>query len=387
MIKQILEVTRMNILSIPSRWSSSIVIVVGIAGVVGVLVSILSMSSGMSSVFNRSTEDDRAIIVRTGAEAELSSNLSINDANIVGTVEGLSIVAPELYLTADIPKKATGTPSNLAVRGVTEASFEIRPELTIIEGRMFNPGVNEITVGTRAQQEFEGLEIGDQINIREFVWTVVGVFECDGAAVESEIWTDLTNSQSAFRFEGGVSVVRVQLEDPELFDEIDEAIESDPRMQVNMVSEKEWYEREATAGTQIIQIFGTIVAVIMSIGAVFAALNTMYAAVASRTFEIATLRAMGFGGGSVVVSVMVESLLLALIGGLIGAAVAFVAFNQYTVSTLHSSTFTQVAFEFMVTSELVILGVIVSLVLGMIGGLFPAIRAALMPVTRGLRGE
>ena len=377
----------MNILTIPSRWSSSLVVVIGIGGVVAVLVALLSMATGLTSVFTSSVEPDRGVVVRGGATAELSSNLSLDEANIISTLAGVELSAAELFVIADIPKRATNIAANVVVRGVSMDSFAIRPELRLIDGRHIEPGKNEIIVGIKAQEEFIGLNLGDTVELREFSWTVVGTFEADGSSVESEIWGDLSNVQSAFRYEGGITSVRLRLSSPDVLERLSESIEDDPRLQVNLYSEQDWYEKSTQDNTQLIKLFALIVGIIMSIGAVFAALNTMYTAVASRTYEIATLRAVGFGGGPVVISVLVESLFLAIFGGCLGALIAYLAFNGFTVSTLDSTAFSQIVFDFNVSPILISLGLVVSVGLGMIGGFFPAIRAATLPVTVALRGE
>lgn len=362
-------------------------IVIGIGGVVAVLVALLSMATGLTSVFTSSTDSSRAVVVRGGATGELSSNLSLDEANIISTLEGVQLAAAELFVVADIPKKATNTAANVVVRGVSEDSYNIRPELELIEGRRTEPGKNEIIVGTKAQEEFIGLNLGDIVELREFTWTVVGTFEADGSSIESEIWGDLSNVQSAFRYEGGITSVRLRLTSAYVFEGLSESIEDDSRLQVDLYSEQDWFEKSSQDNTGLIKTFALIVGIIMSIGAVFAALNTMYTAVASRTYEIATLRAIGFGGFPVVVSVLVESLILATLGGFLGALIAYSAFNGFTVSTLDGTAFSQIVFDFNVSPFLIALGIIVSVGLGMIGGFFPAIRAASLPVTSALRGE
>lgn len=387
MFQQFFTISAMNIRNVASRWSSSLVVVVGIAGVVAVLVAMLSMASGISSVFTKSIAPDRALVVRSGSDSELSSNLPGESARIVAAMEGIAIAAPEVYVVADIPKRATGTPANTVVRGVDSQSFDIRPELDIVEGRMFEPGRNEIIVGVKARAEFEGVDIGNNLIVRDSSWAVVGIFEAKGSVAESEIWADLTVAQAAFRRQQSITVVRVQLDSPSAFENVESMIEDDPRLDTNLVREEEWFSSQSDASTAVIRIFAVVVAVIMSIGAIFAALNTMYSAVAARTFEIATLRAMGFGGLPVLVSVMLEAMFLALVGGLIGAAISFLTFNGFTVSTLNQQTFSQVAFDFAVTPELMVTGLILSLALGFIGGVFPGLRAVFLPVTTALRGE
>ena len=362
-------------------------VVIGIGGVVAVLVALLSMATGLTSVFTSSTDPHRGVAVRSGATGELSSNLSLDEANIVSTLDSVELAAAELFVIADIPKKATNTAANVVVRGVTEDSYNIRPELELLEGRRTEPGKNEIIVGIKAQEEFIGLNLGDIVELREFSWTVVGTFEAGGGSVESEIWGDLSNVQSAFRYEGGITSIRLWLTSPNLIKGLAESIKDDPRLQVDLHSEQDWFKKSSQDNTQLIKTFALIVGIIMSVGAVFTALNTMYTAVASRTYEIATLRAIGFGGGPVVISVLVESLILAIFGGCLGALIAYLAFNGFTVSTLDSTAFSQIVFDFNVSPFLIALGIVVSTGLGMIGGFFPAIRAALLPVTTALRGE
>ena len=386
-MKQILAVTMFNIRSIPARWGISSVVIVGTAGVVGVLVAIFAMAAGITSVLTKSAAEDRALVLRTGASGEMSSNINMEQRAVVGAIEGIELAAPELYVVADIPKRDTGLPANVIVRGVTELSFELRPEIKIESGRTFSPGRNELIAGEKAVAEFAGVEVGDAIEIRGAEWEIVGIFSADGAAYESELWVDLAIGQSAWRRGQSITSVRLQLESPAAFEAVQEIIDEDKRLNLTIVGETEFYANQTEGATQVIRVFGLAVAVIMSIGAIFAALNTMYAAVASRTFEIATLRAMGFSGGSVVVSVMVEAVFLSLLGGLLGAAFSYVVFNGFTVSTLNQAAFSQLAFEFEVTLALVGYGLVIALCLGLFGGLFPAVRAALQPVTVALQRE
>ena len=386
-MKQIFAVISFSIRSIPSRWGISSVVVVGTAGVVGVLVAIFSMAAGISSVLNKSASSDRAIVLRVGASGEMSSNINTQQRAVVGAIEGIEIAAPELYVVADIPKRDTGLPANVIVRGVTELSFDVRPEIQIEEGREYESGRNEIIVGKKALLEFQGIDIGDRIDIRGAEWTVVGVFSANGAVNESELWVDLPIAQAAWRRGQSITSLRVLFESPEAITSVREFMDEDRRLNLNIVDETDFYSSQTEGATQVIRIFGLVVAIIMSVGAIFAALNTMYSAVASRTFEIATLRAIGFKGSSVVISVMVEAVFLSLIGGLLGAAFSYLVFNGFTVSTLNQAAFSQLAFEFEVNFTLMAYGLAVAVGLGLFGGLFPAVRAALQPVTVALRGE
>ena len=386
MFAQILEITLMNLKNLPSRLGSSSVVVVGIGGVVGVMVAILAMAAGFQGTLDRGGAADRAIVLRGGSDNELSSGVSTDEANVVGGMEGILLASPELYMVADVPKRSTGTDANLIVRGVTADAFAMRDEVVIVEGRNLEPGRGEVIAGRGAHIEFAGIDIGNKIQLRQSEWTIVGVFEAAGSAYESELWVDLPVLQSAFRFTGASSI-RLLVDSPDRIDELAERIKSDPRLDLELTGETEFLAGQAGGLTTTIRVFGYTVAVIMAIGAVFAALNTMYTAVVTRTVEIATLRALGFGRLPVVVSVMIESMALALLGGLLGALVAYVGFNGYTVSTLSNMSFSQIAFDFAVTPDLLRDGLIWALGLGAIGGLLPAIRAALLPITVALRGE
>jgi len=388
MLKQIWEITLMNLRNLGSRLGSSSVIVVGIAGVVGVLVGLLSMASGFSAALQSTSKPDRALIIRDGSNGEMSSNISTQDLNIISRMEGINASSGEVFVVADVPKKSTGTPANLVVRGVQQSAFGIRPELHIVEGRNFATGVGELIAGYKASLEFSGLEIGKKIQFRDSAWTVVGIFESDGNAYESEVWADLPVVQTAFRRGGAMNTIRVILDDPSLANVIQQRIQDDPRLDLKLVTEDEFYKAQSQQRADLINTFGVSIGVIMAIGAVFAALNTMYSAVSVRTVEIATLRALGFGGFPVVVSVMIEALVLASLGGLLGGGLVYLIFDGYTASTLNTgASFSQVAFDFAVTPELLRLGIAWALLLGLIGGLFPAIHAARMPITVALRGE
>lgn len=387
MLGQIVGITLMNLRNLPSRVGSSLVIVVGIAGVVGVLVGLLSMSVGFSEALESTGLPDRAIVLRDGSNGEMSSSISLEEFNIVSSMEGISAASAELYVVADIPKRSTGTPANLVVRGMRQAGLVVRPEVEIVRGRAFVPGKGELLVGVKAASEFEGLDLGDEVDFRESRWTVVGHFTTGGSAYESEVWADLPVTQANFRRGGSMTSARVLLDDPAELDALRSRIQTDPRLDLAMESEAAFYAEQSASRAALINTFGYAVAVIMAIGAVFAALNTMYTAVSSRTVEIATLRALGFGNVPVVVSVMVEALGLALLGGVLGGLAVYVLFDGYQASTLNNASFSQVVFDFAVTPDLLVRGLTWALVLGLVGGLFPAVRAARLPITTALRGE
>ncbi|MBS7458233.1 ABC transporter permease [Coralloluteibacterium stylophorae] len=388
LFKQISEITAMNLRNVPQRWGTSMVIVVGIAGVVGVLVSILAMGEGFRATLAGGAAADRAIVLREGASTELTSGLTREQADLIAAgagvaagADGRPLASPELNVIADLPRD--GTTANAAMRGVTAAAFAVRPEVRIVEGRMFEAGPRELIVGRGAAAQFDDLGVGTEIRLRDSTWTVVGMFEAGGGAHESELWGDADTLQSAFR-RGGYNSVTVQLESPEAIDAFREALAADPRLTLKIQSLADFYREQSKGLSMLINGVGYFVAVIMAVGAVFGALNTMYAAIGTRQREIATLRAIGFGGLPVVVSVMAEALLLALLGGVAGGALAWAIFNGYSVSTLGAG-FSQVAFDFRVTPALLVNGLVWALLIGIVGGLVPALRAARLPVTTALR--
>ena len=386
MFGQIYEITLLSLRNLPSRLGSSSVIVVGIGGVVGVLVALLAMAKGFEATMDRAGSPDRAIVMRGGSTSELSSGLGPQEMAVIESFSEVTAASGELYLVADVPKRSNQSPANLAIRGVEQAAFDIRREISIIEGRTFETGKTEMIAGRGAVAEFQGIEVGSTIKLRDSTWTIVGMFEADGSVYESEVWADLATAQSIFRREGNVSSMRVRLASPDVAGLLSERVKEDPRLDLTLTPEDEYFRNQSQQLTALIENFGYAVAAIMAVGAIFAALNTMYTAVSTRTVEIATLRALGFGGTPVVISVVLEALLLAVLGGGIGAAVAYFGFNGWTVSTL-SGAFSQVAFDFTVTPELLIYGIVWAVGLGLIGGLFPAVRAARLPITTALRGE
>tara|TARA_B100000085_G_scaffold285417_1_gene321347 strand:+ start:293 stop:1441 length:1149 start_codon:yes stop_codon:yes gene_type:complete len=380
----------MNLRSILERSGSSLVIIVGIAGSVAVMVSLLAMAEGLSSTISSTGEEDRVIILRDGSNSELSSGVAMTEIDTVSSSPGIKsmdgepMIAGELFAIIDLKKKGAESTSNLPIRGVQPASFKIRPEVEIIEGRNFTTGTAEIIVGKGANNQYEGLELGDQIKVRDSFATVVGIFSSNGNVHESEIWADLAAAQGIFRRGASASSMILKLDSPDSFDEVGLFVESYPNLELKVQSESDFYENQSS-GADLIKIFGQVVGYIMAIGAVFAALNTMYSAVSTRLVEIGTLRALGFKGTTVLLALMIEALLLAMIGGLLGAAIAYILFNGYTVSTLAGGSFSQTAFAFAVTADVVQQGLTLALFVGLIGGLFPAWNAARRDITEALR--
>ncbi|MEM7077037.1 MAG: ABC transporter permease [Pseudomonadota bacterium] len=387
MLTQIKEITLLNLRNLPSRLGSSSVIVVGIAGVVAVLVGLLSMGTGFQTALESTGRADRAIIMRDGTTSEMNGAMTPADRAAIKAMEEVVLGSGETYVVAAIEKLGAQVPANVVVRGIEPESFAIRDEVEIEAGRRFASGKAEIVVGVKAASQFAGLQIGDGLVVRDQVWEVVGHFSAGGSAVESEIWADLANVNSAYRRGGISSTMRVQVVSAAAAAALDQRLKDDPRFDLMAQSEQEFYAGQAESRAELISGFGLAIGIIMAVGAVFAALNTMYSAVSTRTVEIATLRALGFGSLPVVFSVMVEALFLALLGGLLGGALVWLVFDGYTASTLNDSSFSQVAFDFAVTPELLRTGLSWALVLGLIGGLFPAVRAGRLPITTALRGE
>ena len=389
-IRQVLLVTNMNLRSVLERSGSSLVIIVGIAGSVAVMVSLLAMAEGLSSTISSTGEEDRVIILRDGSSSELSSGVAMTELDTVSSspgiksIDGEPMIAGELFAIIDLKKKGAESTSNLPIRGVQPTSFKIRPEVEIVEGRNFTTGTAEIIVGKGANNQYEGLEIGDQIKVRDSFATVVGIFSSNGNVHESEIWADLAAAQGLFRRGASASSMILKLNSPDSFDEVGLFVESYPNLELKVQSESDFYENQSS-GADLIKVFGQVVGYIMAIGAVFAALNTMYSAVSTRLVEIGTLRALGFKGTTVLLALLIEALLLATIGGLLGGAIAYLLFNGYTVSTLAGASFSQTAFAFAVTGEIIQQGLTLALFVGFIGGVFPAWNAARRDITEALR--
>ena len=390
-IRQTYAVTLLNLRTIPQRLGSSGVAIIGIAGVVIVLVSVLSIAQGFSAAMEQSGSDNRALIMRSGADSEMTSGLSSNEVDIIKQAPGLrrdgqtAVASAELYVIIDIPKIGTNSPANVPMRGVEPTAAAVREELSVIKGRMFQFGTSEVVVGRGAVVNFQGLTVGSTIRSGQNTWQVVGEFESDGSIAETEIWADARVLQGAFRRGNTYQTVLARLDSSQSFDTFRDWLTANPQVNVQVRRETEYYAQQSRALSTLIRSVGFGIAALMGIGAVFGAILTMYTAVSTRSREIATLRALGFNTTSVVVSVLTESLALAAIGGALGATLAYLAFNGYQTSTMNFSTFSQVAFAFQVTPRLLMMGLSYSLIMGLIGGLFPALRAARLPIPSALR--
>ena len=390
MFKQLIAVISMSLQTVPQRLGASSVIVIGIAGVVAVLVSVLAMGAGFQHTLADSGRDDRVIILRGGSDAELSRNLTRTDIATISNAPGLAkdadgkaLLSNELVTVVNVPKMDTGTDANVTLRGVGLKFAEVRPELKIVSGKMFRPAVRELIAGAGAAKQFRGLTVGSVLRLRNADWTVTGIFTSDGDVHESELMADVDTVGSAIERPGYSSAIGL-LSSAAAFTAFKDSLTSDPQLKVDVQREREYYAKQSQGLTKTINIVGTTVAVIMAIGAMFGALNTMYSAVAARGLEIATLRAIGFGAFPVLFGVIIESLLLSLLGGAIGASLAWLFFNGHTVSTL-GSAFAQVVFQLTVTPTLITTGIVWACIIGLLGGFFPALRAARLPVAEALR--
>lgn len=390
MFKQLFAVIAMSLQTLPQRIGASSVIVVGIAGVVAVLISVLAMGEGFRHTLADSGRPDRMIIIRGGSDAELSSNLTRADVDIIANAPGLAkgsngepLLSNEIVTVVNVPKVDTGTDANVTLRGVGLKVTEVRPELKIISGQMFRPALRQLIAGAGAAKQFRGLEVGNVLHLRNADWTVTGVFTSNGDVHESELLADADTVGSSIE-RGGYSSAVALLSSAAEYPAFKGALTTDPQLKVSVQREADYYAAQSQQLTKTINIVGNTVAIIMAIGAMFGALNTMYSAVAARGLEIATLRAIGFSGLPVLLSVMIEALMLSLLGGVIGASLAWIFFNGHSVSTL-GGAFAQVVFKLTVTQALIVTGVIWACVIGLLGGFFPALRAARLPVAEALR--
>lgn len=390
-LKQIVAVTSLNIRTIPQRLGSSAVAIVGIAGVVVVLVAVLSIAEGFVAAMRNAGSPIRALVMRSGADSELTSGLGGPETEIIKQAPGLqrdsrgAVASAELFVIVDLPKRSTGTAANVPMRGIEPQAFRVREEARIVEGRPFHFGTNEVIAGRAASRQFAGLDLGSEVRSGQNTWKVVGIFETGGTVAETEVWCDARTLQGAYRRGNSFQSVLARLESPQAFDQFKDWLTSNPQVNVAVRREQEYYASQSTALSNLIRTIGFGIAGLMGIGAVFGAILTMYTAVATRAREIATLRALGFNTAAVLTSVLVEALGLAAVGGLIGGLAALLVFNGYQTSTINFQTFSQVAFAFRVTPALLAMGLTYALIMGLVGGLLPAIRAARLPISSALR--
>ena len=387
------SVTSVGVSTLPQRLGSSAVIVVGIAGVVGVLVALLAMAEGYAETLRKSGSEDTAIVLRGASAAEVASVMSREDITQIAQAPGVAksakgepLVSAETVVAANLPVKGTTTDEegSVQMRGVGDEAFAVRPQVKIISGRKFQPGLKELIVGQGAARQFEGLEPGKQLRLGSQMWTVTGVF-ASGDSMESELWADAPVVAETYRRGASRNSVTVKLTDAAAFKDFKAALEANPQLKVDATTTLAFFAKQSEQMTKILRIIGIVVGSIMAVGAVFGALNTMFAAVATRAREIATLRAIGFPGLPVVVAVMLETMLLAALGGLIGGGIAYLLFNGHAASTMAAGSVGKLSFELRVSGQLLWEGLKWALAIGFIGGLFPAVRAASVPVTTALR--
>lgn len=391
-LAQIGAVTVMNLRNVPERVSSTLVALLGVTGVVTVVVGVLSINEGFRAVLQGAGADDVVVVLRGGSTDEMTSGFGQAETRVIADAVQIArdgsapLASSELYVIVDVPLKTTGTEAYVPMRGVSSAAApKLRQDFEITAGRMFTPGTFEVIVGRGAASEFAGLEVGQVLHAGTTSWNVVGQFRDRGSVAESEIWTDAPVLQGVYNRGTSYQSVRARLTEPQAFQAFKDALTSDPRLNVRVFTERQYYEEQSRTMTAIVGTVGTVIAILMGLGAIFAAVNTMYSAVSARAREIATLRALGFGRFPIVVSVLVEAALIAAVGGVLGMTIAYFAFNGWKASTLNFQSFSQITFAFTVTPQLAVQALVYALTLGLFGGLFPSIRAARQPIVRGLR--
>ncbi|MBI2424011.1 MAG: ABC transporter permease [Candidatus Hydrogenedentes bacterium] len=390
-ISQIVAVAIFNLRTIPNRKGSAITTVVGIAGVVAVFVGVLSIAEGFRAAMTVSGSDDVVIVLRSGADSEMNSGLSREETRLIADVPGVArnaegaLLSSELFVMVNLPKRSTGTDANVPLRGVGKEAASVRHNIQIVSGRMFELGRNEVIAGAGAARSFAGLDVGNKLRVGQNEWEVVGVFTGGGGSAESEVWTDAAVLQPAYNRGDTFQSVYAKLTSPDSFVQFRDALAANPQLKVKALLQKEYLAEQSKALTSFIETVGVGITALMALGALFGALNTMYSAVAARTREIATLRAIGFGASPIVFSVLLESVALAIVGGVAGAAGAYFALDGFQTSTINFQTFSQIAFAFTVTPQLLAKAILWAAAIGMLGGLFPAIRAARLPISTALR--
>jgi len=389
--RQLAALIGFNLRTLPSRLGSAGAAVFGVAGVVAVLVGVLSIGKGFERVMIAAGSPDTAVVLRGGADSEMTSVLTRDDVELIRNAPAVAraggdpLASPELFVLVDLAKRSTGTDANVPMRGVRKEAFAVRPEIKIVEGKMFAWGTNEVIVGRAAQSQFSKTEVGTMLQFGQTRWKIVGVFEGKGGIAESEVWADAAVLAPAYHRGSSFQVVQVKLASAGSFNQFKDALTADPRLNVKVERETDYYAAQSRVLRGLVTGLAAVVCTLMGLGAIFGALNTMYTAVAARARETATLEALGFGGSAVMISVMLEALLLSFIGGILGAIGAYLAFDGYRSATMNWQTFSQVAFAFDVTPSLMVGAIFYALFIGLVGGFFPAIRAARLPVALALR--
>jgi len=380
-----------NVRNVRTRWKVSLLAVIGIGLVVTVFVALMAMRTGFTLALRSTGMPGNAMVVQRGSASELTSwvpldhrNKIVVDPRVAVGPDGRPMASPEIVVVGAMPRRRDGAQTNVTIRGVTPKAFEVRGGIDVKEGRTFQPGLDEIIVGERIANRIRGLDLGATIPIQRHQWKIVGIFTSRGGAFESEIWGDLDAMAGPFRRQGGSNALAVRLKDPSTLDGFDRWIRDDPEMQLQAVAEPKYYEDQAGGLAGALLFLVAFVSIIMGLGAVFGALNTMYAIVAARTREIGTLRAIGFSRRSILFSFVVESVILALAGGLLGCLLAF-PINGFTTASGQTPSFSEVAFAFHITPPILAGGLVFATIMGFFGGLFPAWRGARLPITSALR--
>ena len=380
-----------NLRSLKVRWTSTVVAVLGIAGTVGVFVAMLALAQGFRATLMASGSPRNAIVRRAGATSEMESIIPLDQVRVIEDAPGVErggagpLVSPEVVVVAAFPLKRSGTDANVQVRGVSRKVLSVRDSVRVIAGRFFQPGLAELVVGRNVGRSYVGFDLGKTVRLGGGTWTVVGVVDGGGSAFDSELWCDANVLNQVFQRPQNIfQSVTVRLVSPEALTVLKDALTADPRVTVQVDREVDYYEKQSRQLTRLITVLGTMVALVMGIGAVFGALNTMYSAVAERAREIGTMRAIGFGIGSVVTSFVFEALCIATVGGLLGCA-AVLPLNNLTTGTINWQTFSHLAFAFRVTPLLLCSGLLFALLMGVVGGVPPALRAARQHIAVALR--
>jgi putative ABC transport system permease protein len=380
-----------NLRSMRARWLSAIVAVLGIAGTVAVFCAMLALARGFHATLVQSGSPQNALIRRAGSSAELDGSVALDQVKVIEDAPGIAredgqpLVSPEAVVIAGFNLKATGTNANVQVRGVSPMVLKVRPNIKIIEGRFFQPGLAELVIGKNVASTYENLEYGKSINFGGQTWNVVGVFDAGGSAFDSEVWADSRVLNQVYkRPENLYQSLTVRMNSPEAFNQLKDNLTADPKLTVQVDRELDYYARQSQVLTTLITVLGGLVAVIMGIGAVIGALNTMYSAVSERSREIATMRAIGFAGSSIAISFIFEAMIIALIGGILGC-IFVLPLNGFTTGTMNMQTFSHLAFAFKVTPMLLVAGIIFAILMGIAGGVPPAVRAARRPIALALR--
>ncbi len=380
-----------NVESVRARWRTTLVAILGIAGTVGVFVAMLSLARGFEVALVSSGSPDNAMIRRAGATSEIDSLVTLEQLRVIEDAPEVArgpdgpLVSAEVVAVAALPLKKTGTDANVQLRGVSARALRVHEGVRVEAGRFLRPGLYELVVGRNARESYSNLEVGQTVRFGGSTWQVVGAFDAGGSSFDSEVWADADLVNQTYQRPAGIhQSVNARLVAPGALDALKARFQADPRMRVQVERETEYYAKASQMMSTMIRVLGGMVAVVMGIGAVFAALNTMYSAVAERAREVATLRAMGFPGSTIVLSFSFEALVVAGVGGILGA-LAVVPLNGLATSTLNFQTFSHLAFAFQVTPALLGMGVAFALFMGLCGGVPPALRAARMPVTAALR--